>query len=953
MAAVSIYYQNVRGMRTKTENILKNILLNEYDVIALTETWLNASIENREFIDNRYTVYRRDRQCYSESKKDGGGVLLAVSKKISSYRFLNYESEVEDLWVTIELKINGTIRIISICVVYLPPPVSLDSLTIFLTNTNNVLEQSNQTVIIGDFNLSFFTWSRNSDEASYVPTNYNCKSGHLFVDFLSINNLRQVNEVLNVNNKLLDLVLTDFNTVEVTKAPNVLSKLDPYHPPLLISLKDYKPNFINPSRNPKYNFFKADYTKITQYLNNVNWNLEFASSANVNDMTTILYNYLNMAIQLYTPTSLPRNTKFPPWFTKSLIRLLAEKERMRRKYRKYKNPRDSLEYEILRERGHKLQDQCLKTYKTRIERNIISNPKAFWRFVKDRRNGDSTIPSEMHLDDRVAKTGPDIAELFASNFSSVFDKNPLVSKKSHSMGVTSNLCRITISEKDISRGIRKLDIYKGAGPDEIPPIFLQRCGAALVLPLFIIFNRSLKDGVFPDEWKRAKIVPIFKKGDIHDTKNYRPISILSCLSKLFESLVCPIITRHIDRHLSDHQHGFRSGRSTQTNLVSFVTYLAKHIDNNQQIDAIYTDFSNAFDKVNHSLLISKLNNCGIENSLLHWFNSYLAKRLLVVVVNGHKSHEYYAESGVPQGSHLGPILFSVFINDITSAIKNCKFSLFADDLKIFRTVKTTTDIQQIQDDLDRVNTWCKHNGMIMNPKKCFHIKYTRKQNLVKSSYVLSGEQLSEVTEIRDLGVVMDSKLKFTSHIDSIVKKSARMLGFIRRNTKGFLSPQTKIILYCALVRSHLEYSSVVWTPLYSIYSQRIESIQRSFTRHLAFHASGISHRTPYDLRLKQFNMISLHRRREILDILFLKKLLSGAIVSNNLLNEIRLNVPSRYPRHPLSKLLYIPVCRTNVLKHSPLPRMCAEYNRLCNIDKNFDIFFDTAPTLKQRILALT
>lgn len=184
--------------------------------------------------------------------------------------------------------------------------------------------------------------------------------------------------------------------------------------------------------------------------------------------------------------------------------------------------------------------------------------------------------------------------------------------------------------------------------------------------------------------EKAKIVPIFKKGDRKNVKNYRPISILSCV------FFMRFITRHLNSVISENQHGFRKGRSVLTNLVSFTYYISKEIDKGQQVDAIYMDFSSAFNQVCCSRLLCRLREYDIDGSLLKWFESYLAKRLQVVVLNGYVSREYFAESRVPQGSHLGPVLFSAFINDITSSIHNCRYSLFADDLKLFRTVNSST-----------------------------------------------------------------------------------------------------------------------------------------------------------------------------------------------------------------------------------------------------------------------
>lgn len=946
--SVSIYYQNVRGMRTKTEDVLNNILINNYSVIVFTETWLNCNIMESEFVDDRYVVYRRDRSCSSSSKRDGGGVMIAVSKQISSSRHLGWESNVEDLWVSINVKSNNTVMKISICAVYLPPPVSFESLSCFLENCSNGIDKSDNVILLGDFNLGFIGWSRESENGPCSATNYDSKLGLSLIDFMALNNLTQMNDVPNVDGRILDLVLSDLDNLRVAKSLDKLSRIDQKHPPVLISLLKRSPEFLKPALICRYNYFRADYSRIIPYLKSIDWHAELGECQNVNEMTDRFYNLLQLAIDSYVPKTKPKSTNYPSWFTHSLIKIIAEKSRKRLKYLKYKNPRDLIEFELLRERAHKVRDQCFFNFIKRIERDITRNPKSFWRFIKDRRNGCTSIPATMCQASQVATTGSEIAQLFANKFSSVFNKAIVSDDVGNIMVNDSFLNNVKLKEWDIIVAAKKLDIFKGAGPDEIPPVFVKRCSTAIALPLSIIFNRSLSDGVFPDIWKISKIVPVFKKGVINDVNNYRPISIISCIPKLFESLICPIITHHLSTCISEHQHGFRKGRSIETNLVSFMSYLCKEIDNRQEVDAIYMDFSSAFDKVCHSRLINKLKSYGICGSLLEWFRAYLAKRLQFVVVNGYKSDEYIATSGVPQGSHLAPILFIVFINDITSEIIDSKFCLFADDLKIYRTVNSLSDVEHIQRDLDRINVWCELNGMILNTKKSFHVKFSRKLKSFASSYKLNSDKLEQVKEVRDLGVIMDSKLTFKSHIDAIVIKAGRMLGFLKRNTKGFMSNRSKIILYNCLVRSQLEFATVVWNPQYITYSQRIESVQRSFTRYLAFHSPGFSHRATYNLRLKHFEIMSLGNRRVLFSVLFLKKIICGIVDCSHLLQSLYINIPYNYPRYPSTKSFYIPISRTNLLKNSPLLRICDEYNRAI-VSTDIDIFHDSCLAIKKKL----
>lgn len=214
-----------------------------------------------------------------------------------------------------------------------------------------------------------------------------------------------------------------------------------------------------------------------------------------------------------------------------------------------------------------------------------------------------------------------------------------------------------------------------------------------------------------------------------------------------------------------------------------------------------------------------------------------------------------------------------------------------------------------------------------------HTNTTRRNNdfNIKSIY-------NELEVIRDLGVLVDRELKFTSHIDSIVKKAFSMLGFLRRNTADFKLIHTRKILYNALVRSHLEYACVAWNPVYTVHSQRLESVQRAFTRHLAYVSPGISHRAPYDQRLSFLKMNTLRDRRRRQDLEFLHGLLNGRVNSSELLAQIRFSVPAHVPRHPIKKTFCLPMSKTNLGRHAPLPRCCSAYNEII---KSADIFHES------------
>ena len=398
--------------------------------------------------------------------------------------------------------------------------------------------------------------------------------------------------------------------------------------------------------------------------------------------------------------------------------------------------------------------------------------------------------------------------------------------------------------------------------------------------------------------------------------------------------------------ISVDQHGFVSGRSTVSNLVTYTSYLSRQVDSKKQVDSIYTDFTSAFDKVDHEILILKLCAYGICNPLLSWFRSYLSNRVQRVIVKGHTSDPYIATSGVPQGSHLGPILFSLFINDVTRNVRHSFCSLFADDLKLYRTICSIEDSFLLQEDLNSIQEWCTNNRMSLNASKCSHIKFTRKKKVVSSKYFIHNQELLEVSVIRDLGVLIDSKLTYSAHYNHMISKAWALLGLIKRSTLEFKRPDSIVAIFNALVRSVLEYAVPIWNPCYKSHIIRIEKVQRSLTRYLAFKDKSCPFRADYQQRLSHFNLQSLENRRHVADSVTLYKICHSKLDCSDLLSQVNLVVPRLAPRHPLKKIFLTNASKSNLGKFSPINRIINLYNNLS--DHNIDIFHDSLIDLKKK-----
>jgi len=240
--------------------------------------------------------------------------------------------------------------------------------------------------------------------------------------------------------------------------------------------------------------------------------------------------------------------------------------------------------------------------------------------------------------------------------------------------------------------LKSLKTHKATGPDDIPSHLLKITAEKSAGALQLIFQASIGQGVVPDDWKKAHIVPVFKKGDEANPANYRPISLTFVYSKIMEHVVHSSIMKHLEHHNipSDQEHGFRKTRSCKTQLLVTVNDLAKSIDESSQIDAILLDFSKAFDKVSHSHLLLKLQHHGIRNSTLGWITDFLSGRTQHVLLDGQFSATSPVTSGVPQGTVLCPLLFLVYINDLPSRVCSTVW-MFADDCLLYRTIRTLHD----------------------------------------------------------------------------------------------------------------------------------------------------------------------------------------------------------------------------------------------------------------------
>ena len=361
---------------------------------------------------------------------------------------------------------------------------------------------------------------------------------------------------------------------------------------------------------------------------------------------------------------------------------------------------------------------------------------------------------------------------------------------------------------------------------------LKECASELGAPLATIFQKSMDSGMLPRQWKATHITPLFKKGKRSDPGNYRPINLASVPAKIMEKIIKDNIMQHlIDNNLiTRSQHGFMPGRSCTTNLLEYMNEVTKALDNNCAYDAILLDYRRAFDRVSFRHMLEKVKSHGICGRLLNWIENWTLERFQRVVINGELSDWIKVTSSVVQGSVLGPVLFSIFINDLDFSIDSSHgvlISKFADDTKLGKRINNTQDCNCLQSALDQLVKWSKRWNMSLHPDKCVVIHFGRENP--HHLYSIDGKVIGKVEEVRDLGITISNSASQTSHVNKIAKKGHAVLSQMKR-TVTYRDSTVFASIYRTYVRPTLENCVQVWNPakLEDIKMLR-KSAKKSFT----------------------------------------------------------------------------------------------------------------------------
>ena len=438
----------------------------------------------------------------------------------------------------------------------------------------------------------------------------------------------------------------------------------------------------------------------------------------------------------------------------------------------------------------------------------------------------------------------------------------------------SRLNHFEIHENDIFSIIKSLNASKAHGWDKMSIRMTKLCGKTIAIPLKLIFRSILEESVFPDDWKKSNVVPIYKRDSKNLIKNYRPISLLPIFSKIFERLIFNSLFNYFiqNKLFTEYQSGFIPG-------VTHEIYTSFDCNPPQYIRGTFLDISKAFDKVWHKGLIFKLKSYGVDGSLLKLMENYLTGCQQRVVLNGQNSSWKNILAGVPQGSVLGPLLFLIYINDLPNGIESiCK--TFADDTSLFSEVKdATVSHAQLNNDLNKISKWPFQWKMLFNPdpsKQAIEICFSHKRdNVSYPSLVFNDNKVQLANSQKYLGLILDSKLDFNEHIDNKINKRNKVIGIMKRFS-FILSRKSLLTINKSFVRTNLDYADIIYDkPFNESFKRKIEMVQYK----AALVITGAIKGTSRDRLYQELGLESLADRRWSRRLFFLHKIIQGLLPS--------------------------------------------------------------------------
>ena len=836
--SIVIHYSNIRGLSSNITSIQQHLEQHKPSLLFLSETKISPPTNSSHFHYPGYILHQNFRLhsgvcCYAKST-----LSFSLFSKSSTSNFCFS-------W----FKLSHSNKNTFFAIVYRSPNASIEP-NLFEHLTDSIINIYNshpdaELSLLGDFNVHNIEWLQFSSHTS--------EQGREAELFAATHNLTQlISEPTRVPDRLgdashlLDLFLTNNPLKYTTSVTAPIGSSD--HS--LISVF-FKTSSSTPCMDSvpvtHWHYQRADWDGFREFIASFPWSHFFTNDLTytVNEITEII----RIGMDNYIPhTTYRKKMGSPNWFNAACSQAVEAKRRAYRNWKLDPTPQSHNYFNTVRKQTIAIIKLAKNNFLHKQTLKLINNPndnKIFWSTVKNFNSNfyNSSVPPLTDSDNNVVSSSMGKANLLAKIFAANSTMPPPVNEPPILNLNSPPMPPFIISTGVVLKILRALDINKACGSDEIPPIVLKNCAPELAPILAKLFKLSLDLSEFPEPWKIANVHPIPKKGNHNDPSNYRPISLTSTISKVFETIVNFKLIKHLESNhlISDKQYGFRSGRSSG-DLLSYVLHgWNEALDRHGETHAVALDISKAFDRVSHSLLISKLSAFGLSQNLVSWFSSFLSNRRIRVVLDGIQSQQYVINAGVPQGSVLASTLFLLHLNSIFNITVNPIHS-YADDSTLDKTFSfkhppTQPELalaranasQSLNSDLSLSKEWGVHNLVDFNASKTQAILISNRHNTPPSNISFDNKNVPFSPSIEILGITINSKLNWNDHVMSIAKKAASKMGVLYR-AKHYFTDHQLLIIYKSHVRSQMEYNSHLFAGCGEGALNSLDSIQKQFIK---------------------------------------------------------------------------------------------------------------------------
>uniref|UniRef100_A0A8C7DT40 Reverse transcriptase domain-containing protein n=1 Tax=Oncorhynchus kisutch TaxID=8019 RepID=A0A8C7DT40_ONCKI len=819
------------------------------DVLAVSESWLRKTTKNSDILIPNYNIFRQDRTA------KGGGVAIYCKDSLQSSVLLSRSvpKQFELLLLKIHLSKNKSL---TVAACYRPPSApscALDTICELIAP-----HLSSEFVLLGDLNWNMLN----------TPAILQSKLDALNLTQIINEPTRYLPKTLNTGT-LIDIILTNFPS----KYTSAVFNQDLSDHCLIACIRNgsavKRPPLITVKRSLKHFCEQAFLIDLA----GVSWK-DIDLIPSVEDAWIFFLNAFLTILNKHAPFKKFRTrNRYSPWFSPDLTALNQHKNILWRSALASNSPRDM---QLFREARNHYTQAVRKAKASFFKQKFAScntNSKKFWDTVKsmENKNTSSQLPTALKIGNTVTTDKSTIIENFNKHFSTAGHAFHLATPTPDNSTAPPTATRPSlphfsfsqIHSADVLKELQNLDPYKSAGLDNLDPFFLKLSAEIVATPITSLFNLSFVSSEIPKDWKAAAVIPLFKGGDTLDPNCYRPISILPCLSKVFESQVNKQITDHFESHhtFSAMQSGFRAGHGCTSATLKVLNDILTAIDKKHYCAAVFIDLAKAFDSVNHHILIGRLDSLGFSNDCLAWFTNYFSDRVQCVKSEGLLSGPLAVSMGVPQGSILGPTLFSVYINEVCLAAGESLIHLYADDTILYTSGPSLdTVLTTLQASFNAIQLSFRGLQLLLNTSKTKCMLFNRSlpaPTRLSNITTLDGSDLEYVDNYKYLGVWLDCKLSFQTHIKHLQSKVKSRIGFLFRNKASF-THAAKHTLVKLTILPILDFGDVIYKIASNTLLNKLDAVYHSAIRFITKAPYTTHHCDLYAL----VGWPSLHTRRQ-------------------------------------------------------------------------------------------